>query len=92
MSSSCHVFIGNWRQLLLSSVWRRSCPSVHSGDGRSSQSHGLAVDAGYGKRKCLGGGGLTFPGTCRGVQIHVSAGLCRQSFRLKMLENALFEA
>ena len=42
-----------------------------------------------------GAGELTYPGTCRGVQIHVPARLCRarrRSFRLKMLENALFGA
>ena len=39
-----------------------------------------------------GGGVLTFPLTGEGVQIHVPSGLCRQGFRLKMLENALFGA
>ena len=54
----------------------------------------VTVDADDGKHKYCWrlGWELTFPVTGRGVQIYVSAGLCRQSFRLKMLQKALFEA
>ena len=54
----------------------------------------VTVDADDGKHKYCWrlGWELTFPVTGRGVQIYVSAGLCWQSFRLKMLQNALFAA